>query len=375
MKTLFSRVWGFFRYSDLYLLILCVTISGFSSVLLYSVYTAGFAASGRIYLTQILASTIGIFVAICVSNINYKVIAKLWMYHLPFTLLLVVLTYFIGITPAYSDDKAWLDLGVMTLQPAELLKFSFIVSFAIHLTAVKGRVNNLRNFTLLSLHGGGIIAVVAFQGDLGTALVFVFVFMIMIFAGGLSLKYILLGLSVIVCLSPVVWIYILPDYLKMRFAVAYNPEIDPLVDGYQQLLGKTALGAGRVVGKGLFSKDLIFVPECYNDFIFSYIGQTLGFLGCIFTVGMICLICTKILLNVLKFNDYLGRYICIGVFAVIFSQSLINIGMVVCLLPVIGITLPFISSGGSSVVSLYLCIGLVLSVYKQNKQLQAARLV
>lgn len=367
MKILYKKFGDFFKFLDLYLLILCVTISAFSCLLLYSIVCAGFAESNRIYTTQIMSSTFGIAIAIIMANIDYKKIASLWKIYLPISLFLVILTYFIGIAPQFSDDKAWLNLGFMTLQPAELLKITFIITFSLHITKIKGAVNTFRNFTLLCLHGCVMIAVVAFQGDLGTALVFVLMFMIMIFAGGLSYKLVLLGLGIMTALAPIIWIYVLPDYIKLRFAVAYNPEIDPVIYGTQQLAGKIALGSGQLFGKGLFASDLIFVSESQNDFIFSYIGQTLGFLGCMFTIIMIFLICFKLLLNVLKFQDQLGRRICIGVFALILAQSIINIGMVLCLLPVIGITLPFISSGGSSVITLYISIGLVMSVYKQNK--------
>jgi rod shape determining protein RodA len=132
----------------------------------------------------------------------------------------------------------------------------------------------------------------------------------------------------------------------------------------QQYLGKKALGSGRITGLGVFGSDkYTYVPEIDTDFIFSYIGMTLGFVGCILTALMLGVICLKILSVAFSSKDTLGRLICVGVFAVFFSHSVINIGMDLGVMPVIGIPLPLISAGGTSVIALYAAIGLVMSVY------------
>ena len=212
---------------------------------------------------------------------------------------------------------------------------------------------------------------IALQGDFGSALVFLFIFVVMIFTAGLSWKYILGGVGLVAASAPLIWNFVLSgdrQYLQERIKIAFHPELDPLGAGYQQMKGRTALGSGQIFGKGLFAEDLIFPSEGYNDFIFSYVGQVLGFVGCIAVVLLLSLICVKILLVSRASKDPLGCYLCAGIFAIFIFQMTVNIGMVLCLLPVIGVTLPFISSGGTSVVTSYLAIGIVLSVYRQNKQ-------
>ena len=221
---------------------------------------------------------------------------------------------------------------------------------------------------LLCLHGALPTGLIMLQGDFGSALVFLFIFIVMIFTAGLSWKYILSGIAAAAAAAPLIWFFILPDYLQNRIKIAFHPELDPQGIGYHQMRGRLALGSGQIFGKGLFSDNLIWPPEVYNDFIFSYIGQTLGFIGCIAVALLLCVLCVKILLVSRMSRDPLGCYLCAGIFAIFIFQTVVNIGMVLCLLPVIGVTLPFISAGGTSVVTSYLAIGIVLSVYRQNKK-------
>ena len=147
---------------------------------------------------------------------------------------------------------------------------------------------------------------------------------------------------------PVIWYGFLDEDKRMRFITLFNPELDPSGGGYQQRYGRIALGSGKLWGKGIYSGNHQYVPEMYNDFIFSFIGEALGFLGCLAVLGLLAALCLRILRVGNRAKDSLGRYICVGVFTMIASQTVVNVGMCLSVLPVIGVTLPLFSGGGTS---------------------------
>ncbi len=366
MKKFYKNLKRYIRTIDVWMMLLCAACSVFSCVCQYGIYKAGFTATARPFMMQAGMSAVGLCLAFAISNIDYHLMCKLWKLHTPFSLLLVGLTFFIGTAPDGTDDKAWLDFGFTTLQPSELLKLSFILTFAMHLSYVKDDIKNPKTLFWLCLHGVLPVGLIFLQGDFGSAIVFGMIFLVMLFAAGLPVYYIAGGLGVLAVGAPIFWYFFLPDYLKSRFYIAFDPSLDPLGDGYQQYQGKIAIGAGQLTGRGLFSKDMYSVPECYNDFIFSFIGQVFGFVGCLLAVILLAGICYKMLSTAIKAYDPMGCYICVGVFAVFLTQIMINILMVLCLMPVIGITLPFFSSGGTSVLVCYIAIGMVMSVYRHS---------
>ncbi len=366
MKRFFQGAADFIRRTDRWLVSLCMICAAISMTLLYSIYRNGFIKSSRGVLIQMIAALLGLVIALLISAIDYETIAKFWKYHMAFAVLLVVLTFFFGIQREGADDKAWLNLGFTTIQPSEFLKISFIVTFAYHLSKVRETLNSPKNIGLLLLHAGGVTGLIVVQGDYGTALVFLFIAVTMLIVAGLSWKYLLGGVVVLPAAALLVWNFLLDDLHRNRILISLNPDLDPAGIGYQQVRGRMALGSGRLFGRGLFSDNLTNVPEMQNDFIFSYIGQTLGLVGCLAVVGLLTVICFRILYVSRLSQDALGSYICIGVFAFIFFQSVINIAMVLCAAPVIGVTLPFFSSGGSSMLTMFMTVGLVLSVYSKN---------
>lgn len=368
MKRIWSAVKQFLKELDKMLLLLCLCASTISCISLYSFYKHDNLTLKTVAI-QTFAVILGIIAACIISRIDYSVMAKLWKLHMPLAAFLVILTFFIGIAPTeLADDRAWLDLGITTFQPSELLKLSFIFTFALHLSKVGENINTRKSFLLLCLHGAIPTSLIMLQGDFGSALVFLSIFAIMMFTAGLSAKWIIAGLVGCAIAAPIIWNYVLPDYLQNRFLIAWHPENDPIGLGMQQFKGRMALGSGELYGRGLFNENLFYVTEAHNDFIFSYIGQTLGFVGAIITLLIIVLLCVKILLTAKMSKDKLGVYICVGVFAIFLFQSIINIGMVLCALPVVGITLPLFSQGGTSVLISYLAIGMVMSVYRVNKK-------
>lgn len=372
MNKVLRAVGDFFKTLDKTLLFICLSCSAISAFCLYSLHITNYLPTWKPLIIQLVAVALGVTAALVMSKIDYEIMAKLWKFHMPLAILLVLLTFTpLGVKATeLADDKAWLNIGFTTIQPSELLKLSFIFTFSLHLEKVGEDMNKLKPFLLLCLHGAVPIGLIMLQGDFGTALVFTMIFISMMFVAGLSLKLIAVGAVSGVIALAVAWVYILPDYLRERFFVALHPEnyLSGKGRGWQQYNGRIALGSGQITGRGYNNQNLYWVSEAHNDFIFSYIGQIMGFIGIIITLLLITALCVKILMTSRMSKDSLGSYICVGVFSMFFFQTLISIGMVLCVTPVIGITLPFFSAGGTSAAVSYLGVGMVLSVYRHNKK-------
>lgn len=367
-SKIIKAIRNYFKYTDRTMLLLCLVTSLFGVFIIYKCTTYFFGGMSYTYV-QLGASILGIALAIVISLFDYRTLANLWKLHTPLAFALVLLTFFVGLKRAGADDRAWLEIPFtgLTFQPSEILKLSFILTFALHLEKVKDHINSFAQVMLLCVHGAIPTLLIVMQGDDGSAIVFFCIFLFMIFSADISWKYILPPL---VCLPVgffVLWKYIMTPDQKARIEVVFNPEAYPLTISVQPRQGKIALGSGMLFGKG-FDANLRKVPAVQSDYIFSFIGETLGFLGCLLVIVLLGSICFRAMYNAVKSDDYLGKFICVGVFAMISVQTVINLGMVLTLLPVIGITLPFFSAGGTSVVVVFCGIGLVLSVAYSNRQ-------
>ena len=361
MKRILSGIADYIRETDKILLSLCALASLYGCVAVLS------AGSTRQFLVQFVSLLLGIFIAIVLSKIDYDFYKKIWPIAAVVGLIPVFLTFYIGYAPDGTDDKAWLMLpGNISFQPAEFLKIIFVLTFSLHLSAVKENLNKLRHVLLLCLHGAFPVLLIHFQGDDGTAMVFFIMFLCMLFAAGLKLRYFLAAFLAIAVVCPIAYLYVLNDDQKARILSIFNLESDLLGSGWQQWRGRVALANGGIFGKGLFSGDLVqsgSIPEGYNDFILTAIGEELGLLGVLAVFLLLILICIRILRVSSLSRDPMGSYICVGIFSMLAAQLIINAGMCLSLLPVIGVTLPFFSAGGTSLCCLFCGIGLVLSVY------------
>lgn len=358
---------------DKILILLCVAASGFGILLLYSMSVNDFAnVSDSYYQTQITALIIGVVAMLVVAAINYRFLSKIWFVYAPAALILVFLLFTpLGLQANGADDIGWLDLGFTTIQPSELLKVAFIMTFSTHLYRLDKNMNRLPHFVLLCIHGLFPALLISYQGDDGTAIVFLFMFVVMMLVAGLALRYIIAGCIAVPVGIYFVWNYIMQAHHKARILVLFDPEMQEAeINGiwFQQYWGRIAMGSGKMTGVGLFGGDYVYTSYIHNDFIFAYIGNALGFVGCISTVALLLLICMKVYMNSVQAKNKMGQLICVGVFAMLLVHCVLNIGMVLAVLPVIGIPLPFISAGGTSTVALYIAMGLVLSVYGHREK-------
>lgn len=358
---------------DKSLIFAALLCSALSILLLYSIWQNDIssAVSAGQYRTQLISCLLGIASVAVLSLIDYHKIAKLWFLYAPLALVLTVLTFTpLGHKRAGADDQAWLNLGFIQFQPSEVLKLAFILTFALHLAKDEENMNKPLHMLLLLLHGAIPTGLIALQGDYGTAIVFAVIFLTMLFTAKISWKYILGFLVAIPAGLIGVWNFLLGDTHKKRIMVLIHPGSDPENIEYQQDKGLEALSNGKIFGKGLFSGTdaYVSVPEIHNDFMFAQVGQALGFVGTIATILVLAFICLKILYDGFRSKDKMGTLICTGVFAMLFIHCVMNIGMVLKVAPVIGVPLPFISAGGTATVSMYVALGMVVSVYGQNEK-------
>lgn len=366
MKYLLGKVADFVRETDKILLLLTFFASCYGCLAVFS--ATNYMASRRAVIVHAICLVAGIVIACIVSSIDYERYLKLWVLIGIAGLIPVILTFFIGFAPEGTDDKAWLNLGFTTFQPSELLKICFVVTFSKHLGKVKKNINKLKYLIPVCLHGAIPVLLIFIQGDAGTALVFLVMVVFMMMAAGVSWKYFTAAFSAALVASPIVYFFILNDQHRERIISMFDIDADIQGIGWQQYRGRLALANGGFFGQGYMKGTLTQmgkagVPEGHNDFIFVTIGEELGFLGCLVVLILLTAICIRCLRVAALSVKQEGKFIAIGIFAMLFAQTVINIGMCTSITPVIGITLPFFSAGGTSLLCLFIGVGLVVNVY------------
>ena len=363
--------------TDKIILGLCLIMSSVGILMVYSatrheLENGGISRDAR---TMIIAVIMGVFAAIVISLVDYEAMVRLWPIIAIVCLGLMLALFPFGQSPSGRDDAiSWLKFGSFYFQPSELLKIGFIITFSVHLDAVKDEINKLKNVIFLGIHAMIAIGLVILTGDLGSALVFMVMTIGMLFVCGLYIRYFLFGAGAVVLVAPILWFEFLSDFQKQRFLAVYSPE--SLTEAtykdviLQQKLTLNAIGSGRIFGQGLFQGSYTqngIVPESQNDMIFSAVGEELGFVGSVAILLILTLLIIKIVCVGQKAVSLTGKLICNAVAVMIATHIVVNIGMCLNVLPCVGITLPFMSAGGSSNLCIYIAIGMVLSVYRSSQ--------
>lgn len=364
--------------TDKLLLGLCLILSSVGILMVYSATRCRLTENAfisRDARTMIIAVVLGVIVSIVISLVDYEAVTRLWPIIALVCIGLMVSLFFFGNSPNGRDDAiSWLKFGSFYFQPSELLKIGFMITFSVHLDAVKDEINKFKNVVLLGIHAMIAIGLVILTGDLGSALVFMVMTIGMLFACGLYLRYFAVGAAAVVAVAPIAWFEFLSDFQKQRFLAIYAPE--QLTEAtyrdviLQQKLCLNAIGSGKIFGQGLFQGTYTqagTVPESQNDMIFSAVGEELGFVGAVGVLLILTLLIIKIVCVGQKAVSLTGKLICSAVAVMIATHIVVNIGMCLNVLPCVGITLPFMSAGGSSNLCIYIAIGLVLSVYRSSQ--------
>lgn len=285
------------------------------------------------------------------------------------TIVLLLAVMFVG-TSALGAQR-WIQIGPITVQPSEFTKLLMIISMA---GMIESRVNKLDSFKSLLpiVIFVGIPTLLVFkQPDLGTSLVYLAILCGMLFVGGIRMRLVQIIVGAAVILAPLGW-FVLQEYQKQRILVFLNPNIDPFGAGYHIIQSKIAIGSGMILGKGLFEgtqSQLNFLPENHTDFIFSVVGEELGFVGCVIALLLLFVIIYRSIVIARSANDTFGMLLATGIGSMIVFQVLVNVGMTTGIMPVTGIPLPFISYGVSALTTNMISVGLLLNIAMHRKKL------
>lgn len=269
-----------------------------------------------------------------------------------------------------NGARRWIKLWFLSYQPSELAKLSILLVLARYIGSKTIELYYLRNFFLLLVMLGVPLLLILKQPDLGSALLLIPVSFILMYVGGIRVRWLMWVLLTALASMPLIW-HFLKDYQRERLAVFINPQDDPLGAGYNIIQSVIAIGSGGISGKGYMQgtqTQLSFIPEHHTDFIFSVIGEEWGFAGCVLVLGFYYLMIQRIIDISKKARDREGALLALGIAGMFTVQIVINVGMTVGLLPVTGLTLPFVSYGGSSLMFSYAAIGILLNISYANRR-------
>ncbi len=379
MEKVLDNLKTYFSKTDSVLWIFTAIATIYSLLLISDMQRAG---DYNYILTQSVAIVVGVAAAVVISLINYNFIIKMWWVFALIGIVLSGLVFVFGVTVSGTDDTAWIKLpGGFTIQPSEFMKVCFIITFTKHLTFLNeiDKLKSAPGVLSLLVHLGIPIILIHLQGDDGTVLVFLIIAIGMAFLAGVQARYFAIMGGTLAVGIPVLWNFFLNNEHRNRILALFDLDGNALTNyGWQQYQGKVSIASGQAFGAGLFNGRRVefgIVPEQENDFIFTVAGEEFGFIGCIILLAVLLVIIIRIMLIAKNAYDTKGSYICYGVFTMIAAQTVINLGMVLGIIPVIGITLPFFSSGGTSVMSMMISIGLVQSVmYNQEQDMDKAKI-
>ncbi len=372
------------KETDFILYIACILTTAFGALMVHSATRNDAIADGdlisRDCLIMIIAASAGVIACFIISFLDYDAIVRLWPLVAGVCLLLLLLLFPFGDGPSDRPGaRCWLpiiqtDSFVVNFQPSELAKIGFLITFTAHIEAVKDNINSIRNILLLAMHAIVPIGIIIITDDLGSAMVFAFIFIGMMFVAGVQARYFVVAVGGIIAFVPLLWTKFLASFHKYRILAIYFPSAlsedvyETII--YQQQRGVNAIGSGGFFGDGLFkgtyTQSATGVPVNESDMVFTVVGEELGFIGAMAFLAVMVLIIVRIVAVGKKSRNLAGSLLCFGTAFMIGAQTIINIGMCLKLLPCVGITLPFMSAGGSSNLCVYFAIGIVMSVYRFN---------
>ena len=319
-----------------------------------------------LYLRQTLYAVVALLALLTATFINYRTVARFAypIFGVAFALLLLVsLAGEVG-----RGAQRWIRVGAWTLQPAEFMKLALIVVLARYFEDHKERLGHPRLLVIPAMVALPPMLLVLKQPDLGTAVLLGLLTLSVLLLVGLRMKHFLFLAAAAAAMAPVLWSF-LKDYQRRRVLVFLYPELDPSGAGYHIAQSKIAVGSGELFGKGLKAasqSQLHFLPASQTDFILAVLAEQWGFIGCLVILLLYYVLITRGLEIARESKDIFGALLAFGIMAMITAQLVVNVGMVVGLMPVVGIPLPLLSYGGSSLVVTCAGIGLVMSVHMRR---------
>lgn len=379
MKKFLPQLRGFVRRADMFLFTVSVICAVYGIIVISSATKSYENGSAQFVIVQTLALFLGILLFIVMTIIDVDIFAQhwTWLYGLSALLLLSLIPF-----GAVSDtgNNGWLRFFGIGIQPTEIVKLAYIIVLAKQLAYLK-EYKNLNSVTSIAQIVGhfilmfGLILVTA--QDLGSALVYFFIFAVMLFVAGVKIYWFIMGAAAIACMVPIFWTYFLEDYQRNRILAPYDPSIDPDNTGinWQQNQSKIALASGQLTGTGLgegTQSQSNAIPGKHTDFIFAVIGEELGLIGACLVLLLLMIIVVRCIQIGLRSGNTMSMLVCFGVAATVVFQTFENVGMCIGIAPVVGITLPFFSYGGSSLFSMFAAMGLVSGIKYRPKPTRAS---
>ena len=381
MSTLLSPIREFLRKGDLILLSLCLLASGFGLLLIFSATQYTRDGPLRYMAVQVAAIALGVVAYMLLTFVDFQLfVEKNWKLILAFNVCFILLL----LTPLGTDNNSgnlnWLNIPgfPVDIQPNEIVKLPFVLLLALQIAKIQEREQNISSIPSILQIGGhtifmlGLIAVVC--GDMGMCVVYMFIFVFMAWSAGVKIRWFVLVGGGIVLAAVVLWLFVLPetslwtDYRVMRFRVVFDHDLDPRGRGFQQTRSILAIGSGRLFGQGYLhgtqtqALNSDALPARHTDFIFAVCGEELGMVGCLTLLTILVLIVLRCLWNSRQASSPFAAYVCTGMGCMLMTQIVLNVGMCLYVLPVMGLTLPFISYGGSSIITMFTSMGIVSSV-------------
>lgn len=363
------EVRGFWRDFDWMLLFAALLLSAIS---LTEIYSATMNIPGDIsFIKQTIFVCAGIAILFFIASVDYHALSE----HIPWIYLgsLAILIYTPLAARRIAGAKSWITLGPVSIQPSEMIKMVVVVAVARYLSDlhVKGYMT-LSQMIKAAIICGLPVGLILLQPDMGTACTYMPILIVGLFLRGLKPRYFIGTALIIVLVLPMSWFVVrdlLKEHQKERILTFIDPSRDPQGKGFQVQQSKIAIGSGGFAGKGVFNgsqNQLGFLPARHTDFIFSVVGEEMGFVGVIGSLGLLGFILFRSLYHAQTARDSLGLFIILGVVAVYFFHMVVNIAMVIGFFPVVGIPLPFMSYGGSSILTAFIGLGLVISVRRRR---------
>lgn len=351
---------------DYGLVIIVLLICAIGIITLISATHAFSGGGKKTFIAQIVWTLAGLGALILTATVDYNVYRV--YYKVIYFINVGLLALLMVVGKMRNGAVSWFGVGSMGIQPSEFMKISLIILFAKKIEEYEGNLNNFKNLAILFAYAVVPLALIIAEPDLGTAMVFVVIIVGMLFMGGLSLKILITSALMVAAIVLTLYyspVQILKPHQRARIESYLNPSADPLEKDYQQDQSKIAIGSGELLGMG-FENGLQnkgnYVPYSYTDFIFSVIGEEFGFAGS----AVLILLYTSMTfrcLNVMRVaKDKFGVIVVVGVVCMLVFQMFQNIGMTIGLMPITGITLPFVSYGGSSMITSMIGIGLILNI-------------
>ena len=332
----------------------------------YAIYSANFAAlvpwRRGLYLRQATWAGLGLGAMCAVCCVHYRNFARFAYLIYGLTLLALLVVALVG--KESLGAQRWLRLGPLTLQPSEVAKLALILFLARYFDDRKDELSPGRGWVVPGLLAAAPALLVLKQPDLGTAILLALLGLALFHLVGLRLRYLVAAAVAGLAGAPLLWRF-LKEYQRQRILVFFDPSLDPLGVGYHIAQSKIAVGSGGLAGKGFLAasqSQLNFLPENHTDFIFAVLAEQWGFAGSLAVVGLYTWLIVRALRVAREAKDFLAMILAYGVFSMLALQVVINLGMVLGILPVVGLPLPLLSYGGSSMVATLVAVGVLLNI-------------